>query len=138
MLISLITAAHLAALSQIESGDRDAARGKAGETSRYQFLPALAKREISENAALRGRTFAADWEEDDRITRQIALGLWQKRVDTFRVVYHREPNLEELYLCWHRPARVLNPRPHEAERARRFEAVYRIIVNSAAAANPKS
>jgi len=26
----------------------------------------------------------------------------------------------ELYLCWHRPGRVLNPRPKELERAQRF------------------
>jgi hypothetical protein len=31
------------------------------------------------------------------------------------------PTDQELYLLWHRPARVLRPKPAERERAERFE-----------------
>lgn len=125
MVATFITAVHLTALSQIESGDRDVVVGKSGELTRFQILPAVAAREMRENPLLRGRTFPAGWERDESLARIVALGIWEKRVATFRLAYRRDPTLLELYLCWHRPGRVLNPRPAERERAERFENLVR-------------
>lgn len=127
MIASLITAVHLAALSQIESGDNNHAIGKAGEVSRYQIMPEAAEREVRENAVLRGRPFHAGWAVDESLARAVALGIWEKRVAVFRLVYRREPTVEELYLCWHRPARVLNPKPRELARAVRFANLFKSL-----------
>ena len=120
MIATFITAIHLAALSQVESSDRDYAKGMDGEISRYQFLPSEASREIRENLLLRGKTFSAGWWLDKKVARTVAAGIWEKRVATFRLVYRRDPTPPELYLCWHRPGRVLAPRPAEKVRAERF------------------
>ena len=120
MIFTFVTAVHLAALSQIESGDRDRVVGKDGEITRYQVLPVEARAEIKENILLRGRTFSKGWERDPKVARTITAGIWEHRVEVFRLAYRRDPTRAELYLCWHRPSRVLNPRPAEAERAQRF------------------
>ena len=124
MLATIITLIHLSALSQIESGDRDAAVGPDGEVTRYQVLPAAARREVRENAECRRRNAEfkkRGWERDPELSRLIARGIWEKRAATFRVAHRRPPTLPELYLLWHRPRRVLAPLRRELERATRFQ-----------------
>lgn len=114
-MLALITAAQLAALSQIESGDRDAAIGAQGEISRYQIKPELFQAE----ADRQGIPSALPW--DPRDAERIARAIWTDRLNLFLLAYHdRPPTAEELYLLWHRPQRVLNPKPRELVRARRF------------------
>lgn len=127
MLLSIITAVHLAALSQMESADNDQAVGRNGEVSRYQIMPVLWRKEevgmMNDEGpkAKAGRFAFAGSPADPALAARVASEIWQNRVDVFRLAYRREPNLRELYLCWHRPARVLNPRARERARAVRFE-----------------
>jgi hypothetical protein len=115
MLASLITAIHLAALSQIESGDNDRAIGKQGEVTRYQIAPEV-WRQILYTQHRMGTS-----PRDEKQARAVAKAIWSCRVSVFQMDHHRQPTLPELYLLWHRPARVLNPKPRERERAERFE-----------------
>jgi hypothetical protein len=117
--IAIITAIHLAALSQMESGDRDAAVGSSGEITRYQIMPREARREICAQGLT--EVLPADWSLNPDMSARIARGLWLKRVETFQYAHRRNPTTQELYLLWHRPGRVLNPHPRELERAQRFE-----------------
>lgn len=112
----LITAAHLAALSMIESGNRDHAVGQAGEVTRYQIRP----QEWRKAWADIGRPWLAKNTADESGARIVAWHLLQKRANQFAREHRRAPDARELYLLWHRPARVLTPLPHEAERAGRF------------------
>ena len=123
MIFTFITAVHLAALSQIESGDRDRIIGKDGEISRWQMTPEVVARQLKENPALRGRTpplTPADLFRQPKLARIAAASEWEHWVQVFQKAYHRDPNLVELYMCWHRPSRPLTPRPKELERAQRF------------------
>lgn len=103
------------ALAMIESGDRDSARGKDGEISRYQISP----RAISEF----GIRIA------DLKTRSGALSAAERimkvRVARFVSNYRRQPNDVEWYLLWHRPAclsaaQQRRPTARELDRAQRF------------------
>ena len=123
-LVSIITAIHLAALSQVESGDDDAAIGHDGEVSRYQVTPVEWRREVellrlkAESQSLPFTPLDPKNPADARI---VALQIWGNRLDTFRLAYQRRPNVAELYLIWHRPGRPLAPKKRERERAERFE-----------------
>ena len=86
MIFNFITALHLAVLSQVESGDNDAAVGPDGEITRYQVLPSEARKEIHENILLRGSTFANGWERDPKVARIIAAGIWDCLLYTSRCV----------------------------------------------------
>lgn len=111
----------MAALSAVESGDRDGAIGRNGELSRYQMMPAAARHEWRAwTPAHAGKALPAGWARDPALARRLAAGIWEDRAATFRVVYRRSPNLRELYLCWHRPGRVLAPKRRELARAERF------------------
>ena len=114
-IISIITAIHLAALSQIESGDNDKAIGKNGEVTRYQVAPKVWRAELA------ARTSPITDPANPKLALIVAFGIWDRRAETFRLEHRRKPTLQELYLLWHRPARVLNPKPRERERAQRFE-----------------
>lgn len=128
---SIITAVHLAALGQIESGAHDAAVGRAGEVSRFQIMPAVAAKEIRDRNPAGGR-LPAYWQLRPDLAAEVARGIWEKRVATFRLVYRRDPSPVEIYLCWHRPGRVLNPRPRELERATRFADLLQSLGGAAA------
>ncbi len=119
-LVSIIAAMHLAALAQIESGVDDAAVGSHGEVSRYQFMPALAFAAGEKYRELRDVRFDLGWERDDKITRRIALVLWRNHLINFQMRHQRSPTPVELYLLWHRPARVMEATPAEMELALRF------------------
>ena len=117
---SLVTAIHLAALSQIETGDCDTMVGSAGEISRFQIMPSEARKEWNENPSLKMLTYTPKFAKNPTQARLVALGIWSRRLATFNLVYRRPPDLVELYLCWHRPARIFNPLPRERSRAERF------------------
>ena len=117
---AFITAIHLAALSQIESGDRDTAVGRFGEVSRYQVSPSLWLH-CTQRAG--GITLPTD----EKAARIVAYDIWESRVSAFRMKHHRNPTVQETYLLWHRPSRVMNPRAAERERAQRFENIYNAL-----------
>jgi len=112
---SIITAVHLAALSQIESADHDKAIGKNGEVSRYQVAPKVWRAELA------ARHSPVTNPANPKLALIVAFGIWDRRAEAFRLEHRRKPTLQELYLLWHRPARVLNPKPRERQRAQRFE-----------------
>lgn len=113
-LVSIITAIHLAALSQIESGDNDRAIGPNGEVSRYQIKPSVWAAELS------GRTFSQRHPENQKIAAAVALEIWQRRVNRFMAQYDAPPTPRIMYLLWHRPAHVFTATARERERATRF------------------
>lgn len=91
-----VSAIRLQALALVESGNNSAAIGKAGETTRYQMMPAVRREFGTAEAVL------------------------QARCTSFTARFHRPCNDVEFYLLWHRPARVTNPRRVELERAQRY------------------
>lgn len=110
------------ALSMIESGDNDKAIGAAGEISRYQITPEIWKSNSNVkvfplNHPELVRNISATNQRD---AFEVAYDIQIHRILDFEKKYHREPTDAEWYLLWHRPARVLNPRPKELERAIRF------------------
>lgn len=114
-ILTIVTAAHLAALSAIESGDNDRRVGKSGEVSRYQICPAI----WNDTMAGQDPKILHGW-QDERLARLVVLDVWERRCRRFQAIHNRPPNDLEKYLLWNRPARVLNPRPKEKERAERF------------------
>jgi hypothetical protein len=107
----LITAAHMAALGQIEGGADDIDRaGRAGEITRYQILP----------AELHFHGYGTADVESLKCATIVCRRIWQARVNVFIAEHAALPTPEQLYLLWHRPARVFHPRPRELERAGRF------------------
>ena len=134
-MLAIITAIHLAALSQIESGDRDRIIGRAGEVSRWQIMPEVARRQLKLCPELRTQPYTLTdliWNAD--AARIIVASEWESRAQAFQTQHLRAPTVPELYLLWHRPARVLAPKPAELERARRFENIVRKLT----AAQPKA
>lgn len=106
-------AVWLAALAEVETGNDPAAVGRAGERTPYQISPrvwtAYSRQPMRSATAAEGR--------------RVATWILGDRVETFRRRHGREPSLVELYLLWHRPARVFRPTPVERARANRFAAV---------------
>ena len=115
MAATFITALQLAALSQIESGDRDRMVGRQGEVSRYQIMPAVWRKEC------RGFFLLHQTKPElEPLATAVARDLWERRVQEFAAKQRRYPTRFELYLLWHRPGRVLAPLDLERERAERF------------------
>ncbi len=99
-----------AALSQIESGDKDTAVGAAGEVSRYQIKPEVWRRFAAA---------AADWARaDDALA--VAKEVMRERCAEFEKTCHRLPTDFEFYVLWNAPAQIDRPSPVVAERAFRF------------------
>ena len=119
-LVTGILAIHLAALSQVESGDRDGAVGASGEVSRYQITPQEWRRAVHLARAASGGHWAEITPADSLAARIIAFDIWSNRLELFRTEQNRWPSVQELYLIWHRPGRVLHPTAAERERAQRF------------------
>lgn len=117
--LSIITAIHMAALSQIESADNDKAIGKNGEVTRYQIAPKVWRAELAV------RTSPVTDPANPKLALIVAFGIWDRRAAAFRLEHRRKPSLQELYLLWHRPARVLQPLKREQERAERFANLFR-------------
>jgi hypothetical protein len=115
MAATFITALQLAALSQIESGDRDRMIGRNGEVSRYQIMPKVWRQQCRAFLVLHQSP-----PELEPLATAVARNLWENRVQEFTAKQGRYPTRAELYLLWHRPARVLAPTDLERERAERF------------------
>ena len=94
-----------AALSMIESDNRDNAVGRVGEITRYQIRPEL-------------------WPGGNPRNAHAALIVAQRimalRTANFAQKYGRLPDDFEFYVLWNAPAQINHPRPGVAERAERF------------------
>lgn len=86
-----VTPAELDALSQIESGNRDRAVGRAGEVSRYQIMPKV------------WRAFGGKNPRDKREARRVARLYLEAQSAAFRLAIHRQPDAMELYFLWNSP-----------------------------------
>lgn len=125
-MLAIITAIHLAALSQIESGDRDRIVGRSGEVSRWQIMPDVALRQMRGHPEIFNKGSSVSeliWQSD--LARQVVFSEWESRAQQFAAAHRRPPTTAELYLLWHRPARVIAPKRTELELARRFENLVR-------------
>ena len=101
-----------AALSMIESGNNDAAIGRAGEVSRYQILPRLWQKYGGP-----GSRFART---NPRIALGVARAIMSGRCADFARQFHRAPTDFEYYVLWNAPAQIYLPGPVVANRAKRF------------------
>jgi hypothetical protein len=114
MIHMLITAVHLAALSQLETGDDDAAVSSTGAVSRWQCSYEVWQ---ANAAGVDPRNYEA---AKRKVTR-----IWQSRINHFEKTHQRPPTVQEIGLLWHKPGRVSNPNPEEADYAKRFENLVR-------------
>jgi hypothetical protein len=102
---------RLSALSMLETGDNDRIVGRAGEISRYQIM----KREWQ--AVTNSARYT-----DPEVAKQVTMLILERRVQTFRSIYNRQPTNFEFYALWNAPNQVLTGRvsPTVAERCRRY------------------
>lgn len=102
---------RMAALSMLETGDRDYVVGGAGEISRYQIRK-------SEWHSVTNSTRYTDPATASAVTVQLI----ERRVENFRATYHRSPTNFEFYGLWNAPSQVLEGRMSRtvAERCRRY------------------
>ncbi len=98
------------ALSQIESGGNDFAKGAAGEVSRYQIKPSLWLHYASPRA---------DW-KDAQTALSVARNIMEQRCAEFERRVRRAPSDFEFYILWNAPARINRPTKDVRERALRF------------------
>jgi len=99
-----------AALSLIESGDDDCAKGAAGEVSRYQVRPELWREHARSSA---------DWENPEDAL-MVAQELLAERCREFESTHRRPPTDFEFYVLWNAPAQIERPSKVVRERATRF------------------
>lgn len=108
---SLHAGDNWSALSQLESGDRDNATGRAHEVSRYQMTPAVWRSATSlPLSAATNRDVA--WSVASRVQ--------GARVVAFARREGRMPTAGEWSLLWHCPARVLHANAEEKLYEQRF------------------
>ena len=102
---------RLAALSMIETGNNDRMIGRAGEISRYQIL----KREW--RSVTNSTSYA-----NPATAREVTLQLLERRVQSFRAIYNRNPTNFEFYALWNAPGQVFNGHVSAvvSERCRRY------------------
>ena len=101
-----------AALSLMESGNNDAAVGRAGEVSRYQINPVLWAQYCPA-----GKTAART---NPQVALRVAQSIMSVRCAEFERHFHRSPTNFEYYVLWNAPAQVHKPNRVVARRARRF------------------
>ena len=99
-----------AALSQLESGDNDAARGAAGEVSRYQVRLEIWEQYCAGNL---------NWLVPADALR-VAQNIMKQRCAEFERTFGRQPTDFEFYVLWNAPARIDAPAKAVRERAERF------------------
>ncbi|MBU6402505.1 MAG: hypothetical protein KGS61_19465 [Verrucomicrobia bacterium] len=99
------------ALSMLESGNCDGARGRAGELSRFQIKPAEWRRYADR---------AAPPPTDARTALTVAQKIMAKRCARFERAHGRVPTDFEFYILWNAPAKVDRPPRAVVARARRF------------------
>jgi hypothetical protein len=104
-------------LGQIESGNDDRAPGAAGEVSRFQILPSVWRQYTSLPLSAASNPFTA---------LNVARAIMEDRASRILHTQLSALNPQQFYLLWHRPGRVVNPRPLELDRAQRFENLIRV------------
>ena len=115
--LSIITAVHLCALSQLESGDNPKAVGKDGERTVYQVGRIAAKHEFK--MSLTTLCKLPKPQLDAKVKT-----VWQERINHFVKNNHVQPTVKQIYMLWNCPADVLHPSRNESERAERFANLY--------------
>lgn len=103
---------RLAALSMLESGNNDAAIGKAGEVTRFQIKPDLWKKYC--------RPYPVDARTNARAARKAAQAILDARCWEFKHRFHRPPTNFEFYVLWNAPGQILRPGKAVTRRASRF------------------
>ena len=102
---------RFAALSMIESGDDDLARGQSGEVSRFQI-----RREVWSQLTNAPVSQATDAKVAEAVARKLAAA----RCEKFEREHGRVPTDEEFYILWNAPAQIGHPGRSVQERAERF------------------
>lgn len=102
---------RFAALSMLESGDDDAARGPDGEVSRFQIQRGVWSRLT--NAPISQAT-------DPKVAEAVARRLLDARCEKFASEHDRPPTDLEFYILWNAPAQIDQPSARVMARARRF------------------
>ena len=102
---------RFAALSMIESGDDDAARGQSGEVSRFQI-----RREVWGQLTNAPVSLASDPKVAEVVARKLAAA----RCEKFAREHGRPATDEEFYILWNAPAQIGHPGRSVSERAVRF------------------
>ncbi len=105
-----IMVARLAALSQIETGDRDNPPGTQ-DLSRFGISRPVW-------AAYTG--LPASQATNRQIAAQVASRILRDRIDGYTATYGHEPTEAQIYILWHKPATVTHPSAKTAEIAARF------------------
>jgi hypothetical protein len=100
------------ALSMIESGDNDAAIGRAGEVSRFQIKPLLWEKY--------GRPYPLSARTNPHAALRAAAAIMTARVGQFERHHHRSPTDFEYYVLWNAPAELGRPSRAVSARASRF------------------
>ena len=99
------------ALSMIESGDNDAAIGRAGEVSRFQIKPALWAKYCR---------YPVSDRMNPRAALRAAQAIMGERCRDFERHHHRRPTNFEYYVLWNAPAQIHRPGRAVQARADRF------------------
>ena len=111
MLTAIILSAHLFALGEIEGGSDDVRKtGRFGEITRFQILP----------CELHNFGYKESDVANYATAKAVIKKIWQKKIGAFEELNLRLPTTQEMYLIWHRPARVFSPSNKEKDRAQRF------------------
>lgn len=100
------------ALAQIESGNQDIMPKPGGDIGRFQISQSVwkANTKLPPSAGTNPITSLT-----------VAEKILKSHITAFEKKQKRPATNREFYLLWHRPKRVLHPRPDEAERAKRFD-----------------
>jgi hypothetical protein len=102
---------RFAALSMIESGDDDFARGQEAEISRYQ---------IRREAWLATTNLPVSQATNPVVALGVAQAIAQKRCGKFEKEHGRPPTDFEFYVLWNAPGQIGRPTSAVRERATRF------------------
>lgn len=108
---SLMAMDRFAALSMIESGDNDFARGRAGEVSRFQ---------ISRSAWHQFSPLPISKATDPKLALAVAQKISAFHCNVFLRSHGRPASNLEFYILWNAPAEINAPSPVVLERAQRF------------------
>lgn len=102
---------RFAALSMIESGNDDSARGPLGEVSRFQ---------IQRDVWCQTTNAPISQASDPKVAEAVARTLAGARCWEFEHQHGRPPTDVEFYILWNAPAQIGHPGGSVLERARRF------------------
>jgi hypothetical protein len=102
---------RFAALSMIESGNDDSARGPLGEVSRFQ---------IQRDVWCQTTNAPISQASDPKVAEAVARTLAGARCREFEHQHGRPPTDVEFYILWNAPAQIGYPGGSVMERAKRF------------------